>query len=84
MAGNAKPLEDIGLDGMRDMYVSLQVPLANLRIAMGCLKEGALGLLSSDVAALAGPYFDQLVRSVLELDDFSLLDQIQIWQQSFL
>ena len=63
LAGNAKPLEDIGLDGMRDMYVSLQVPLANLRIAMGCLKEVAMGLLSSEEAALAGPYFDQLVRA---------------------
>lgn len=63
LAGNAKPLEDIGLDGMRDMYVSLGVPLANLKIAMGCLKDVAMGLLSSEEAALAGPYFDQLVRA---------------------
>ncbi|MGD1897487.1 MAG: allophycocyanin subunit alpha-B [Phormidesmis sp.] len=63
LAGNSKPLEDIGLDGMRDMYVSLNVPLSNLRMAMRCLKQAAMGLLSSEEAALAGPYFDQLIRS---------------------
>lgn len=63
LAGNSKPLEDIGLDGMRDMYVSLRVPLANLKLAMRCLKEVAMGLLSSEEAALAGPYFDQLIRA---------------------
>lgn len=63
LAGNSKPLEDIGLDGMRDMYVSLNVPLTNLKLAMRCLKQSAMGLLSSEEAALAGPYFDQLVRA---------------------
>ena len=63
LAGNSKPLEDIGLDGMREMYVSLRIPLANLKLAMRCLKEVGLGLLSSDEAALAGPYFDQLIRA---------------------
>ncbi|MEM8505038.1 MAG: allophycocyanin subunit alpha-B [Cyanobacteria bacterium P01_D01_bin.1] len=63
LAGNSKPLEDIGLDGMRDMYVSLQVPLTNLRQAMRCLKQSALSVLSSEEAALASPYFDQLIRA---------------------
>jgi allophycocyanin-B len=63
LAGNSKPLEDIGLDGMREMYVSLGVPLANLKLAMRCLKEVAMGLLSSEEGALAGPYFDQLIRA---------------------
>ena len=63
LAGNSKPLEDIGLDGMRDMYVSLGVPLTNLKVAMRCLKDVAMGLLSSEESALAGPYFDQLIRS---------------------
>ncbi len=63
LAGNSKPLEDIGLDGMRDMYVSLGVPLANLKIAMGCIREVALGVLSQEEKALAAPYFDQLVRA---------------------
>jgi allophycocyanin-B len=63
LAGNSKPLEDIGLDGMREMYVSLGVPLANLKIAMRCVKDVALSTLSSDEAAIATPYFDQLVRA---------------------
>lgn len=63
IAGNSKPLEDIGIDGMREMYVSLQVPLPNLRIAMRCLKNEAMGFLNSEEAALAGPYFEQLVRA---------------------
>ncbi len=63
LAGNSKPLEDIGLDGMRDMYVSLGVPLANLRIAMSCLRVVALGMLSQEEKVLAAPYFDQLVRA---------------------
>jgi allophycocyanin-B len=63
LAGNSKPLEDIGLDGMRDMYVSLGVPLANLKVAMRCLKEVAMGILSSEEGALAAPYFDQLIRA---------------------
>ncbi len=63
LAGNSKPLEDIGLDGMRDMYVSLGVPLANLKLAMKCIKEVAMGVLTSEEGALAAPYFDQLIRA---------------------
>ncbi|MGP1386965.1 MAG: allophycocyanin subunit alpha-B [Thainema sp.] len=63
LAGNSKPLEDIGLDGMREMYVSLGVPLANLKVAMRCLKEVAMGILSPEEGALAAPYFDQLIRA---------------------
>jgi len=63
LAGNSKPLEDIGLDGMRDMYVSLGVPLANLKLAMRSLKEVAMGILSSEEGTLAAPYFDQLIRA---------------------
>jgi allophycocyanin-B len=63
LAGNSKPLEDIGLDGMRDMYVSLGVPLANLKVAMRSVKDVAMGILNSEEGALAAPYFDQLIRA---------------------
>ncbi len=63
LAGNDKPLEDIGLNGMRDMYISLGVPLPNLRLAMGCLKDVAAGLMSAEEMALAAPYFDRLIRA---------------------
>ena len=41
--------------------ISLGVPLANLKLAMRCLKEVAMGVLTSEEGALAGPYFDQLI-----------------------
>lgn len=63
LAGNDKPLDDIGLNGMREMYMSLGVPLNNLRIAMGSLKEVTAGLLSAEEMALAAPYFDRLIRA---------------------
>ncbi|MGF1492168.1 MAG: allophycocyanin subunit alpha-B [Microcoleaceae cyanobacterium] len=65
LAGNLKPMEDIGVDGMREMYISLGVPLANLKLAMRCLKEVASGLMSSEEAAIAAPYFDYLIRSLV-------------------
>jgi allophycocyanin-B len=63
LAGNAKPLEDIGIDGMREMYLSLGVPLNNLKMAMRSLKDTATGMMTSEEAALAGPYFDLLIRA---------------------
>ncbi len=63
LAGNDKPLDDIGLNGMREMYLSLGVPLPNLRVAMGCLKDVAASILSSEEMALAAPYFDRLIRA---------------------
>jgi allophycocyanin-B len=63
LAGNDKPLEDIGLNGMREMYVSLGVPLPNLRMAMTSLKEVTAGLLTAEEMALVAPYFDRLIRA---------------------
>lgn len=63
LAGNSKPLEDIGLDGMREMYISLGVPLPNLKGAMRCIKDVALSKLTTEEGALAAPYFDQLIRA---------------------
>lgn len=63
LAGNSKPLEDIGVDGMRAMYVSLGVPLANLKEAMRNIKAVAMGMLTSEESALASPYFDELIRA---------------------
>jgi allophycocyanin-B len=63
LAGNAKPLEDIGLEGMREMYISLGVPLANLKVAMRSLKDAAASLMTAEEAAIAAPYFDLLIRA---------------------
>jgi allophycocyanin-B len=63
LAGNSKPMEDIGLDGMRDMYISLGVPLGNLKVAMRCITDVAMSKLTTEEGALAKPYFDQLIRA---------------------
>ena len=64
LGGNGQPMEEIGIIGMREMYISLGVPLANLAIAMTCVKKEALDLLGSADAALAAPYFDQIIRAL--------------------
>ena len=64
LAGNGQPMEEIGVIGMRDMYISLGVPLANLAIAMTCVKKEALDILGSTDAAIAAPYFDQIIRAL--------------------
>ncbi|MDB9527674.1 allophycocyanin [Oscillatoria sp. CS-180] len=64
LAGNSKPMEDIGIEGAREMYVSLGVlPLSYHRTAYRCIKEVAMGLLTAEEGALAAPYFDQLIRA---------------------
>ncbi|MDM9385041.1 allophycocyanin subunit alpha-B [Chlorogloeopsis sp. ULAP01] len=64
LAGNTKPLEDIGVDGMREMYTSLGVPVSNIGTCMRCLKEVASGMMNREEAAIAGPYFDYLIRAM--------------------
>lgn len=64
LAGNMKPLEDIGVDGMREMYTSLGVPVSNIGNCMRCLKEVASNMMSSEEAAIAKPYFDYLIRAM--------------------
>ncbi|NWF61101.1 MAG: allophycocyanin [Fischerella sp.] len=64
LAGNTKPLEDIGVDGMREMYTSLGVPVKNIGTCMRCLKEVASGMMSGEEAAIVGPYFDYLIRAM--------------------
>jgi allophycocyanin-B len=64
LAGNTKPLDDIGINGMREMYVSLGVPVSNIGSCMRSLKEVATGLMSREEADLVKPYFDYLIRAM--------------------
>lgn len=64
LAGNMKPLDDIGINGMREMYVSLGVPVSNIGSCMRSLKEVATGLMSREEADLVKPYFDYLIRAM--------------------
>lgn len=64
LAGNEKPLEDIGTIGMREMYQSLGIPLGNWVEALRCLKEEAIALLGDEDAAEVIPYFDHIIQSL--------------------
>lgn len=62
LEGDKESLEKIGLVGAKEMYNSLNVPLPGMVEAVRCLKEAALGLLSSEDATEAGPYFDYIIQ----------------------
>jgi allophycocyanin-B len=61
LAGNDRPMAEIGTLGMKEMYISLGIPLANWVEAVRCLKEEAIELLGQDAAA-ATPYFDHIIQ----------------------
>jgi allophycocyanin alpha subunit len=61
VAGDATPIEEIGLVGAREMYKSLGTPLDALAQGIRELKEVAGGMLSAEDAAEAGAYFDYLI-----------------------
>jgi allophycocyanin-B len=46
------------------MYNSLGVPMPGMVEAMRTLKEASIALMSTDDAALAGPYFDFLIQGM--------------------
>lgn len=64
LAGNEKPLADIGTIGMKEMYRSLGIPLANWVEAVRCLKEEAIALLGQEDAAEVTPYFDHIIQAL--------------------
>lgn len=64
LAGDKGPIEKIGLIGVREMYNALDVPVIGMVDAIECLKEASLGLLSSEDAAEAAPYFDYIIQSM--------------------
>jgi allophycocyanin-B len=62
LAGNEQPLADIGTIGMKEMYKSLGIPLANWVEAVRCLKDEAIALLGDEDAAEVIPYFDHILQ----------------------
>jgi allophycocyanin-B len=64
LAGSTDQIQTIGLVGAREMYNSLGVPMPGMVEAMRTMKEAAVSLMSSEDAALAGPYFDFLIQGM--------------------
>lgn len=63
LAGNDQPMAEIGTEGMKEMYISLGIPLANWVEAVRCLKQEAIDLLGDD-ASEATPYFDHILQTL--------------------
>jgi allophycocyanin-B len=64
LAGSTELIQKIGLEGAREMYNSLGVPMPGMVESMRCMKDASLALLSSDDAAVAAPYFDFLIQGM--------------------
>ncbi|GAB4217842.1 MAG: allophycocyanin subunit alpha-B [Synechococcales cyanobacterium] len=64
IAGNKDLIESIGLIGVREMYNSLNVPIAGMIDAIRFLKQAALDVLDSSSAAVAAPYFDYVINAM--------------------
>ncbi|NEO27746.1 MAG: allophycocyanin [Kamptonema sp. SIO4C4] len=64
LAGDKGPIERIGLVGVREMYNALNVPVPGMVEAIRCLKEASLGLLSTEEAKEAAPYFDYIIQAM--------------------
>ncbi len=64
LAGDKDPIENIGLEGAREMYNSLGVPMPGMAEAMRCLKEASLALLNPGDASETQPYFDFLIQGM--------------------
>ena len=64
LAGSTELIQKIGLEGAREMYNSLGVPMPGMVEAMRTLKDAAMVLLGGKEAALASPYFDFLIEGM--------------------
>nr|YP_009297136.1 allophycocyanin gamma subunit [Porphyridium sordidum]AOM66479.1 allophycocyanin gamma subunit [Porphyridium sordidum] len=64
LAGNKEPLEKIGLIGVREMYNSLDVPVAGMIDAIKCLKEASTEVLSEEQEEFITPYYDYLIQGM--------------------
>ncbi|MGB7247369.1 MAG: allophycocyanin subunit alpha-B [Phormidesmis sp.] len=62
LAGSDRPLREIGLLGMKELYTSVGIPLDNILQYLRCLRTEAIALLSESEAAEIIPYFDQIIQ----------------------
>jgi len=64
LSGSTELIQKIGLEGAREMYNSLGVPMPGMVESMRALKEASLSLLSTDDSELTSPYFDFLIQGM--------------------
>jgi len=64
VSGDVTPIEEIGIVGVREMYKSLGTPVDAVAEGIRGLKNVATSLLSGEVAAEAGSYFDYVIGAM--------------------
>jgi allophycocyanin-B len=64
LAGNDKPLREIGLTGMKELYSNVGIPLTNILQYMKCLKAEAIKQLDAADADEVVPYLDQIIQEI--------------------
>ena len=64
LAGNNRPLREIGLVGMKELYTNVGIPLTNILQYIKCLKAEAIALLDETDAAVVIPYFDEIIQEL--------------------
>ena len=64
LAGDDRPLREIGLIGMKELYNNVGIPLTNILQYMRCLKAEANTLLDETDAAAIVPYFDEIIQEL--------------------
>jgi allophycocyanin alpha subunit len=65
VSGDATPIEEIGIVGVREMYRSLGTPIEAVAEGVRSMKSVATSMMSADDAAEAGSYFDYVVGAML-------------------
>ncbi|MGC1308151.1 MAG: allophycocyanin subunit alpha-B [Phormidesmis sp.] len=65
LAGSDRPLREIGLLGMKELYTNIGIPLDNILQYLRCLKAEAIALLSEPEADAIIPYFDQIIQELV-------------------
>jgi allophycocyanin alpha subunit len=64
VAGDATPIEEIGLVGVREMYKSLGTPIDAVAEGVRAMKNVATGMMSAEQSSEAGSYFDYVIGAM--------------------
>ncbi|MEO1521790.1 MAG: allophycocyanin subunit alpha-B [Cyanobacteria bacterium J06633_2] len=64
LAGDDRPLREIGLVGIKELYANVGIPLTNILQYIRCLKDEAIAQLEEADAAAVVPYFDEIIQEL--------------------
>ncbi|MCF2150265.1 allophycocyanin [Desmonostoc muscorum LEGE 12446] len=62
--GDATPIEEIGVIGVRQMYKSLGTPIESVAESVRAMKNIAISMLSGEDVGEVGTYFDYLINAL--------------------